>query len=66
MEDYLAKKYGRPHPEKNDKKQTIITKNYLKRLCEYEKKYSQPHLNDSLMLQMKGFALIDNLDEFYN
>lgn len=66
MEDYLRKRHGKPEPPRNEKKIPIITLDYCKALCEYEEKYSQPYLNDSICLNMKGFAKIENLEEYFN
>ena len=52
-------------PEKKDGF-PIITKDYLRDLCESLKMYSTPELNDSLYLQNKGFIKIENLEDYFN
>ena len=53
-------------PEKDDNGRSIITKKYLKDLCESLDKYSTPELNDSLYLNCKGFKKMENLSEYFN
>jgi len=44
----------------------IITKKYLKELCEELDLYTTPSLNEKIYLHYKGFSKIDQLDEFIN
>ncbi|KAI8847738.1 hypothetical protein BC829DRAFT_476147 [Chytridium lagenaria] len=41
-----------------------MTPKYLKQLCAEQQLYQTPSLNDKLYLHFKGFAKIDNLDEY--
>ena len=53
-----------PQQDKNGR--PIITKEYLKNLCEYLDKYTTPELNDSLYLNCKGFKKMENLSDYFN
>lgn len=66
MEEYRRMRHAQPEPTKDSKRRPMITHSYLVSLCEYNEKYTTPHLNDSLLLNMKGFATIENLEEYYN
>lgn len=44
----------------------VITKLYLKDLCESLEMYTTPHLNDRLYLSNKGFNKMENLEEYFN
>ena len=44
----------------------IITKKYLKDLCEELDLYITPSLNEKIYLHYKGFSRIENLEEFIN
>ena len=52
--------------ERNEKGLKIITKKYVKQLCEENELYITPHLNDKLYLHFKGFCAIDNIEEYVN
>lgn len=53
-------------PVYDDKGLKIITKKYLRELCEELELYTTPALNDKLYLHFQGFSRIDDLDEFVN
>lgn len=59
----MAKK---PSADHNEKGQSIITKEFLRRLCEYNQTYETPKLNTHLYLHYMGFIDIRNLDEYIN
>lgn len=53
-------------PDRDERGNIIMTLPFLKDLCENNQGYSTPYLNDTLYLGYKGFAKIQNLEEFKN
>ncbi|KAI8615771.1 hypothetical protein BC830DRAFT_1121018 [Chytriomyces sp. MP71] len=56
--------FGRDAREVDEKGNTRMTPKYLKQLCLEQQAYSTPSLNDKIYLHFKGFAQIENLDEY--
>jgi len=54
------------YPEVDDNGLPIITKKFLKDLCEALSLYTTPSLNDSLFVHHKGFQKIENLEDYCN
>jgi len=53
-------------PELDDNGLPIITKQYLKNLCDAHDLYTTPSLNERLFVHHKGFQTIQNLDDYIN
>ena len=66
METIIKPKKVKAQAEVNERGQIIITKKYLRQLCEELELYETPHLNDKLFLHFKGFTKIENLEDYYN
>jgi hypothetical protein len=62
----ISKKEVKAVPVYDEQGLKIITKKYLKELCEELDLYTTPSLNEKIYLHYKGFSRIDNLDEFIN
>lgn len=58
--------FSKPRPERDDKKRYKITEKYLRALCEYNKQYTSPKLNDKLYLNQVGFCKIQSLEKYVN
>lgn len=56
----------KPQAEQDSQGRNIITKRFLKKLCEYDELFETPHLNKHLYLHYMSFVDIRNLDEFTN
>ena len=59
----MAKK---PEADHDDKGRSIITKPFLKKLCEYHELFETPRLNSQLYLHYMGFIDIRNLEDYLN
>jgi hypothetical protein len=58
--------FSRPRPQRDEKKQYVITEKYIRDICEYNKQYTSPKLNDKLYLNQVGFAKIQCLEKYVN
>jgi dynein assembly factor 1, axonemal len=56
----------KPDVERDEKGRSIITKPFLRKLCEYQNLYETPALNTHLYLHFMGFTDIRNLDDYIN
>lgn len=56
----------KPEPEKDSKGQNIITKKFLRKLCEYDELFETPHLNKHLYLHFMSLLDIRELEEYTN
>ena len=56
----------KPESDRDDKGRSIITKPFLKKLCEYQDLFETPRLNTHLYLHYMGFIDIRNLEEYIN
>lgn len=54
----------KPQADRDDKGQSIITKPYLKKLCQYQELFETPRLNSHLYLHYMGFIDIRNLEDY--
>lgn len=56
----------KPQPEQDNEGRNIITKRFLKKLCEHDELFETPHLNKHLYLHYMSFTDIRNLEDFKN
>lgn len=56
----------KPEADRNEQGQSVITKSFLKKLCEYQELYETPRLNTHLYLHYLGFVDIRNLEDYIN
>ena len=56
----------KPQPEQDSEGRNIITKKFLRRLCEHDELFETPHLNKHLYLHYMSFTDIRNLEDFFN
>jgi dynein assembly factor 1 len=56
----------KPEPEKDDQGYNIITKRFLRKLCEYDELFETPGLTKHLYLHYQSFTEIRNLEDYTN
>jgi hypothetical protein len=66
QEQVFPSKTKKAEPEVDSHGMKIITKKYLRQLCEENELYMTAHLNDKLYVHFKGFTKIENLDDYIN
>ena len=59
-------KKRKPMPEKNEKRQPVMTDRFLRQISEYQGNYYNAKLNEKLYLVSEGFCEISNLGNFMN
>jgi dynein assembly factor 1, axonemal len=57
---------SKPVADRDDRGQSIITKPFLRKLCEFLELYETPRLNTHLYLHYMGFIDIRNLEDYTN